>query len=60
MAIRTHLWDRLVNDLTPKHVDKIVTNIVQLEDLPSVFENMLAGRTVGRTVVSISPEENYD
>ena len=60
MAIRTHLWDRLVNDLAPKHIDKIVTNIVQLEDLPSVFENMLAGRTVGRTVVSISPEENYD
>ena len=57
MAIRTNLWDRLVNDLAPKHIDKIVTNIVQLEDLPSVFEDMLAGKTVGRTIVSISPEK---
>ena len=56
MDTRTYLWNRLVNDLTPKHIDKIVTNVVQLEDLPSVFENMLAGKTVGRTVVEINPE----
>jgi len=56
MSMRTHLWNRLVNDLAPNHIDKIVTNIVQLEDLNSVFENMLAGKTIGRTVVSINPE----
>ena len=56
MSMRTHLWNRLVNDLAPKHIDKIVTNVVQLEDLPSVFENMLAGKTLGRTVVAINPE----
>ena len=56
MSMRTHLWNRLVNDLAPKNIDKIVTNVVQLEDLSSVFENMLAGKTLGRTVVAINPE----
>jgi NADPH2:quinone reductase len=57
MSMRTHLWNRLVNDLAPKHIDKIVTNVVQLEDLPSIFENMIAGKTVGRTVLAINPEK---
>ena len=57
MPTRTHLWNRLVSDLAPNHLDKIVTNIVELEDLSSVFEDMLSGKTVGRTVVSISPEK---
>ena len=56
MSLRTHLWDRLVNDLKPNHIDKIVTNVVKLQDLPLVFENMLAGKTLGRTVVEINPE----
>ena len=57
MNTRKHLWDRLVNDLRPKHIDKIVTNIIRLQDLPLVFENMLAGKTLGRTVVTINPEK---
>jgi NADPH2:quinone reductase len=56
-SIRIHLWNRLVNDLAPKHVEKIVKNVVELEDLPSVFEKMLAGETIGRTVVSINPDK---
>jgi len=28
--------------------------------LPSVFKNMLAGKTIGRTVVSINPENKND
>ncbi len=54
---RHHLWERLANDLAPKHLDKIVTKTVRLEDLPGVFENMLAGKTTGRTVVAIDPNE---
>ena len=57
MSTRKKIWSRLVNDLAPKHLDKIVSNIVQLEDLPSVFKNMLAGETIGRTVVSINPDK---
>jgi NADPH2:quinone reductase len=49
MPMRKYLWKRLVNDLTPKHINKIVTNVVQLEDLPFVFENMLAGKTKGKS-----------
>ena len=56
-STRIHLWNRLVNDLAPKHVEKIVKNVVELEDLPSVFEKMLAGETIGRTVVSINPDK---
>ena len=57
ISTRIHLWNRLVNDLAPKHIEKIVKNVVELEDLPSVFEKMLAGETIGRTVVSINPDK---
>jgi acrylyl-CoA reductase (NADPH) len=56
-AFRQPLWERLATDLAPKHLDKIVTNTIGLEDLPNIFENMLAGKTTGRTVVSINPEK---
>lgn len=55
--IRHVLWERLASDLAPKHLDKIVTSTVTLEDLPEVFGNMLAGKTIGRTVVAIDPDQ---
>jgi len=54
---RQPLWQRLASDLAPKHLDKIVTHTIGLEDLPKVFEKMLAGETTGRTVVAINPDE---
>lgn len=51
--LRHKLWQRLATDLAPKHLDKIVTRIATMEDLPDIFANMLAGKTVGRTVVKI-------
>lgn len=54
---RQPLWERLANDLAPKHLDKIVTQTVGLADLPDVFSAMLAGKTTGRTVVAINPAE---
>lgn len=56
-AYRHDLWQRLASDLAPKHLDKIVMNTIGLEELPEVFENMLAGNTTGRTVVAINPDE---
>lgn len=56
-AYRQPLWQRLTTDLAPKHLDKIVSNTIGLKDLPEVFENMLAGKTTGRTVVAINPDE---
>jgi len=54
---RQHLWERLASDLSPKHLDRIVTNTVGLEDLSDVFERMLAGKSTGRTVVAINPDD---
>lgn len=51
--LRHQLWQRLATDLAPAHIDKIVTNVAGLDDLPDIFDNMLAGKTVGRTVVKI-------
>jgi acrylyl-CoA reductase (NADPH) len=56
-SYRQPLWQRLASDLAPKHLDMIVTNTIGLEDLPDVFEKMLAGQTTGRTVVKINPDE---
>ena len=53
-ALRHQLWKRLATDLAPRHLDRIVTRVASLEDLPAIFADMLAGKTIGRTVVKIS------
>jgi NADPH2:quinone reductase len=55
-AYRRPLWERLATDLAPKHLDKIVTNTISLEELPETCKKMLAGETTGRTVVAINPD----
>ncbi|MCU7920192.1 MAG: oxidoreductase [Candidatus Thiodiazotropha sp. (ex Dulcina madagascariensis)] len=52
-AIRHEIWQRLATDLKPRHLDDIVSQTVTLEQLPEVFEQMLAGQMLGRTVVAI-------
>ena len=54
--IRQTLWQRLATDLAPRHLDKIVTSVATMEDLPDIFANMLSGKTVGRTVIKISED----
>ena len=54
MVLRQQLWQRLAAELAPKHLDRIVTRVAALEDLPAIFADMLAGKTIGRTVVKIS------
>lgn len=49
--IRDELWRRLASDWKPAHLDLICTREAALEDLPDVFRTMLAGRSLGRTVV---------
>lgn len=51
---REPIWQRLATDLSPKHLDKIVSKTIGLEDLDKVFEDMLNARTSGRTVVKVS------
>ena len=54
MNLRQKVWQRLASDLHPKHLDKAVSRVIGLQDLPEVFEDMLAGKTHGRVVVQIS------
>lgn len=51
--LRHKLWQRLATDLKPKHLDRIVTRIAGMEELPEIFANMLAGKSSGRTVIKI-------
>lgn len=53
-AWRQPLWERLGSDLRPRNFDSIVAETVTLEQLPDVFERMLAGKAHGRVVVDLS------
>lgn len=53
MARRLRIWERLVSDLQPRHLDRIVAGTITLDALPGVFEQLLAGRHRGRHVVQI-------
>jgi NADPH2:quinone reductase len=52
-ALRRLIWQRLSSDLKPQHLDRIVTRVVELNDLPHVFSGYLQAATVGRTVVKV-------
>jgi len=52
-AVRLEVWRRLASDLKPRHLDRIVTRSVDLEQLPGVFDDYIKGTVVGRTVVRI-------
>lgn len=51
--IREAVWERLSGDWKPAHLDRICTREVTLEQLPEVFATMLAGGSVGRTLVRL-------
>ncbi|KAI5912636.1 oxidoreductase [Thauera sp. 2A1] len=49
---RQRVWDRLATDLKPKHL-AAVTRTIGFDDLPGAFDDFIAGRVKGRTVVRI-------
>ena len=51
--IREQVWEHLSGDWKPAHLEKIANREVALADIPSVFDTMLAGKSLGRTVVKI-------
>lgn len=51
--IRERVWHHLASDWKPCHLDRIVTREIALEQLPEVFERMLAGESFGRTIVRV-------
>ena len=53
---RRKLWDRLANEWKPPHLDEIVRGEVGLEGMATVFDEMLAGGSLGRTLVKIAED----
>jgi len=51
-ALRDEVWQRLAGDWKPRHLDVICAREVTLAQLPDVFADMLAGRSLGRTLVA--------
>jgi putative YhdH/YhfP family quinone oxidoreductase len=54
---RRMLWDRLANEWKPPHLDEIITAEVSLDGMDEVFDRMLSGGSLGRTVVKIADIE---
>jgi putative YhdH/YhfP family quinone oxidoreductase len=53
-AMRERVWEKLAGDWKPRHLARIATTEVALDDLYTVFPRMLAGDSFGRTVVRIA------
>jgi len=53
--LRDRVWERLAGDWKPRHLDTICTREIALAQLPAVFDEILAGRTLGRTLVACTP-----
>ena len=51
--IREAIWQHLASDWKPAHLDRICTREAALAELPGVFGGMLAGGSVGRTLVTL-------
>jgi len=52
--MRRTLWDRLANEWRPQHLDSIISNEVNLEDLGDAFDVLIKGDSLGRTVVNLT------
>lgn len=52
MSERSHAWKRLGTDLKPIQLNQLIRE-VSLEQLDEVFDEMLAGEGIGRTVVKL-------
>ena len=51
--IRESVWQHLASDWKPRHLDRICTREVTLDELHEVFPVMLGGGSLGRTLVRI-------
>ena len=51
--LRERIWQHLASDWKPRHLERIATREVTLDQLPGVFPHMLAGESFGRTLVRV-------
>ena len=49
--LRDRIWHQLANDWKPRHLERIATREITLDELPTVFASMLEGQSFGRTLV---------
>jgi NADPH2:quinone reductase len=53
---RLVIWQRIAGDLKPRHLDRIATGAVTLDELPQACATVLSGSHTGRTLVRIADE----
>ena len=53
IKMRRELWNRLGQEWKPPHLDEIIQQEVNLESMEAVFNGMMEGKSLGRTVVKI-------
>ncbi|TDR44037.1 putative YhdH/YhfP family quinone oxidoreductase [Tahibacter aquaticus] len=53
-ATRERVWERLAGEWKPSQLDAICTREVGLDQLSGVFDTMLAGGSLGRTLVNMA------
>jgi NADPH2:quinone reductase len=51
--LRRAVWQRIGNDLMPRHLDAIGHRVISFDELPGAFEAYIDGAVTGRTVVEI-------
>jgi len=51
--MREILWDRLAKQWRPRHLDSIISNEASLDNLGGVFDLLMKGNALGRTVVNL-------
>lgn len=52
--LRREVWKRLAGEWKPRHLHHICTRETDLSGLPAIFEDMLAGNAIGRTLVILA------
>jgi putative YhdH/YhfP family quinone oxidoreductase len=52
-AIREEIWPRLASEWKPRNLEMIRSNLVGLDELSGIFDGMLEGNSLGRTVVKL-------
>lgn len=53
MERRRKVWQRLVTDLRPRHLERMLAGVITLDELPVVFDRVLSGNHRGRFLVKI-------
>jgi putative YhdH/YhfP family quinone oxidoreductase len=51
--LRLVVWDRLATELKPRHLETIGSRSIPFEALPGAFDDFLAGKVRGRTLVDL-------